>query len=183
MKYESAPDLKEKIKDLVEVLEMKHIELDKVECFRSYGTNSRRVIARCHGLPKVMQLGMKTSPFYVIEVINERFGKMNEEEQTKVLLHELLHIPKTFGGGFRQHDFVNRQTVERLYREYKRRKEIKSKKAQEVVNFSNVDSRFNSELNNHMGNESQEKRIGLVEKIIQNFNANKKEDENKEKSD
>jgi len=166
MRYENAPDLKEKLKDLVEVLEMGHIDLDKVECFRSYGTNSRRVIARCHGLPKVMQLGMKTPPFYVIEVISERFRRMNEEEQTKILLHELLHIPKTFGGGFRQHNYVNRQTVERLYREYKRRKEMKEKKIQSIMNFSNV----NSEVSNEMNNKNEGKRIGFVEKIIQNLN-------------
>ena len=166
MKYERAPDLKEKIKDLVETLEMKHVELDKIECFRSYGSNSRRIIARCHGLPKVMQLGMKTSPFYVIEVINERFGKMSEEEQNKVLLHELLHIPKTFGGGFRQHDYVNRRTVERLYKEYKRLKEMKKQQNK------------NNDINCSQENDEKkcEKEIGFFEKIIiQNFNANKKE--------
>jgi predicted metallopeptidase len=34
-----------------------------------------------------------------------------------VLIHELLHIPTSFGGGFRHHrDWVDRQRVERVYR-------------------------------------------------------------------
>lgn len=121
MKYERAKDLEEKIKDIVEKLEIKYVNIERIACFRSYGTNSRRVIARCHGLPKVMQLGMNTDAFYVIEVLSERFDRMSEEEKTKVLIHELLHIPKSFGGGFRQHDYVNRRTVERFYSEYKHR--------------------------------------------------------------
>jgi hypothetical protein len=30
------------------------------------------------------------------------------------------HIPKTFGGGFRHHDFVNRRTIDKLYKEFKK---------------------------------------------------------------
>ncbi|MEM4589952.1 MAG: putative metallopeptidase [Candidatus Micrarchaeia archaeon] len=123
MRYERAKDLEEKIKDIVEKLNINYVNIERIACFRSYGTNSRRVIARCHGLPKVMQLGMNTDAFYVIEVLSERFDRMNEEEKTKVLIHELLHIPKSFGGGFRQHDYVNRRTVEKVYSQYKRKTE------------------------------------------------------------
>ncbi|MEM3369249.1 MAG: putative metallopeptidase [Candidatus Micrarchaeia archaeon] len=128
MRYERAKDLEEKIKDIVEKLNINYVNIERIACFRSYGTNSRRVIARCHGLPKVMQLGMNTDAFYVIEVLSERFDRMNEEEKTKVLIHELLHIPKSFGGGFRQHDYVNRRTVEKFYSDYKRKTEETSQK-------------------------------------------------------
>ncbi|MEM3455098.1 MAG: putative metallopeptidase [Candidatus Micrarchaeia archaeon] len=128
MRYERAKDLEEKIKDIVEKMNINYVNIERIACFRSYGTNSRRVIARCHGLPKVMQLGMNTDAFYVIEVLSERFDRMNEEEKTKVLIHELLHIPKSFGGGFRQHDYVNRRTVEKFYSDYKRKSEETSQK-------------------------------------------------------
>ena len=55
----------------------------------------------------------------MIEIITEKFEKLPEEEKTKTLIHELLHIPKSFGGGFRHHKpYVNRKIVERAYQEY-----------------------------------------------------------------
>jgi len=34
----------------------------------------------------------------------------------------LLHIPKTFGGGFRQHDFVCEENIAKLHRNFELRK-------------------------------------------------------------
>ena len=66
-----------------------------------------------------MQLGMGlTKGFYVIEVISRRFDRLSDEEQTKVLIHELMHIPKSFGGGFRHHDYVCERNIEREYQRY-----------------------------------------------------------------
>ena len=44
---------------------------------------------------------------------------MNSEEKIKVVIHELMHIPATFGGGFRHHDHVCDRNVEQNYRAYK----------------------------------------------------------------
>lgn len=98
---------------------MDHIDLDRVGCIKSHGSKARRVIARCHSLPKVIQKAMLTKPYYVIELISEQFDKLDEEEKIKVLIHELLHIPKTFGGGFIHHNVVNRILVEKLYKNLK----------------------------------------------------------------
>jgi predicted metallopeptidase len=38
-------------------------------------------------------------------------------------VHELMHIPATFGGGFRHHDHVTTKNVDRFYKEYKKIKE------------------------------------------------------------
>jgi len=66
-----------------------------------------------------MQLALNRSPHYVIEVVSERFDTLSPEEQTKVLIHELMHIPHAFGGGFRAHrPYVTRRTVEAMYRQY-----------------------------------------------------------------
>ena len=51
--------------------------------------------------------------------INRR-EKLDQEEQDKVIIHELMHIPKTFGGGFRQHDFVCEENVEKLYNHFQK---------------------------------------------------------------
>lgn len=119
IKYFDAPDIRMKITGIKDRLGMNHVDMSKIACIRSTGSGTRSIIARCHGLSKIMQLAMKTNAFYAIEVISERFDKMDEEEQIKILIHELMHIPKNFGGGFRQHDFVKRKNVEILYKKLK----------------------------------------------------------------
>jgi predicted metallopeptidase len=66
-----------------------------------------------------MQLALDKDPHYVIEVLSERFDRLNKEDQTKVLIHEVLHIPQSFGGGFRVHKpYVTQAKVQRMYDEY-----------------------------------------------------------------
>ena len=117
MKYEHAQDLQERMLDIVRTLEMSHIDTNRVLCLRSFGSSTKRTIARCHALGKVMQKAMNTQAFYTIEFL-ERFSKMSKKEQDKVIIHELMHIPKTFGGGFRHHDFVCDKNVDLMYNKF-----------------------------------------------------------------
>ncbi|MEN9626051.1 MAG: hypothetical protein RL557_379 [archaeon] len=118
IRYEIAPDIMEEVNELATLL-FPHVRLDSVSCIRSFGSLSPRTIARCHALGKAMQLGMgRRKGFYVIEVLSRRFDKLAEEEKTKVLIHELMHIPKSFGGGFRHHDYVCEKNIEREYQRY-----------------------------------------------------------------
>ena len=43
---------------------------------------------------------------------------MSPEDKTKTLIHELMHIPKTFGGGFIHHDVVHERNVNKMYEHY-----------------------------------------------------------------
>jgi predicted metallopeptidase len=61
-----------------------------------------------------MQKAMGVKSFYSIEFL-ARFDKLSKEEQDKVIIHELMHIPKTFGGGFRHHDYVVEENVNVLH--------------------------------------------------------------------
>ncbi len=100
-------------KDLATRLELNHINLDRVAVIESKGSKTRRTIARIHSIGKVMQLGMGKEPFYTIELISECFNKQDREAKIKTIIHELLHIPACFGGGFRHHrKHVNSRTVE-----------------------------------------------------------------------
>ncbi|MEK7110513.1 MAG: putative metallopeptidase, partial [Patescibacteria group bacterium] len=72
---------------------------------------------RCHTVGKLMQKSMNVKAHYTIEFL-EKFDKMKKEEQDKVIIHELMHIPKTFGGGFRQHDFVCDRNVEVMHEKF-----------------------------------------------------------------
>lgn len=125
MKYEYAPDLKTRMQEIAKMLEMNHIDLSRVECLRGFGSSSRRTIARCHALGKMMQKAMKINAFYAIEFL-ERFDKLLRKEQDKVIIHELMHIPKSFGGGFRHHDFVCERNVELMYEKFISLKEKES---------------------------------------------------------
>ena len=118
IKYETAEDIKKKVELIVKKLGLEHIKLERLHCVRSYGSNSK-IIARCHTLPKIMQQVLSMEPVYVIELIAENFDKQKEEEQIKTLIHELLHIPKTFGGGFLYHNIVTKAKVEKLYNKFK----------------------------------------------------------------
>jgi len=121
MRYEFAPDLQKIAEDICNIL-FPHVNVDRIKCFRSYGTSSRRVIARCHALGKLMQKALGVSAFYPLEFISERFDKLSEDEKVKVVIHELMHIPKSFGGGFRHHDFVCEKNVNKCYKVYKEKK-------------------------------------------------------------
>lgn len=117
IKYQHAPDIQDRIQDIAGKLGIRH-DFSRIVCVRSYGSQSRHTIARCHALSRVMQLALGVKAHYVIEVISERFDKLSNEEKIKTLIHELLHIPKAFGGGFKYHDVVNRRNIDKLYREY-----------------------------------------------------------------
>jgi len=116
--YEEAFDIKEKISEIIKALEMHHIKQEYIACLRSRNTKTN-AIARCYALSKPFQIAFRLSPRYIIEVISEKFDKLNDNEKARILIHELLHIPKSFGGGFRHHDFVNTRAVEMLFRKYK----------------------------------------------------------------
>jgi predicted metallopeptidase len=119
IRYELAEDVGALAGDVIHRLHMTHVDGSRVTCVRSRGSASKRVIARCHALPRIMQLALKEKPHYVIEVVSERYDKLSKEEQVKVLIHELMHIPHAFGGGFRAHrPHVTRKKVERMYKKF-----------------------------------------------------------------
>lgn len=116
IQYQKAPDIQNRMRDLADELGMDHID-DRVVCVRSTGTKSRWTLARCHAMSKVFATGLDISMHYVIEVIAETFDKLDEEEQIKTLIHEMLHIPKAFGGGLKSHRYVTNKRVNGLYRQ------------------------------------------------------------------
>lgn len=115
MIYEFAPDLQEKTDFIAERL-FSHIDMSRVKCFRGYGSASRNTVARCHTIGKLMQKTIGVKAHYAIEFLTSNFDKLSEEEQVKVIIHELMHIPKAFGGGFRHHDFVCDKNINKHYK-------------------------------------------------------------------
>jgi predicted metallopeptidase len=130
MRYEKAPDVERQVAALVAALALDHIDLSRVACVRSYGSRSRSTLARCHALPKILQTAIGLRAHYVIELVTEHYHRLPPAEQVKTLIHELLHIPRSFatggGGGFRQHHLVNHRAVEQLYRQWLTRRDTVS---------------------------------------------------------
>ena len=127
IRYVEAPDVKELVDEIADKLGFFHVVPQFVYCYRSYGSRSEQVIARIHGLGKIWQEALRKPPTYVIEVISERYDKMSKEEKEKTLIHELLHIPKGFLGGFRPHKgYISKKRIEKLHRLLMERRTIKS---------------------------------------------------------
>lgn len=120
MKYQIDEEAQEIAKDIIEKLNFDYIRTERIMFMKSHGSKSKRTLARIHGLPKIMQKAMRIKAVYVIELISENFDKLDREERIKTIIHELMHIPKCFGGGFRQHKpYVTKKTVDKAYSEYK----------------------------------------------------------------
>jgi predicted metallopeptidase len=119
IRYEAAPDIERRLKRIIKKLNMSHIDPDRVKGVRSFGSKTKNVIARIHSLNKVMQLALGLDCHYVIEILAENYNRLTKEKQTKILIHELMHIPGNFGGGFRMHrDHVTRRNVEKMYKKF-----------------------------------------------------------------
>ena len=120
VEYYQAKDVKKMVNKILTSVNLHHIDPNKVLCYSSKGSKAKRTLARIHALPRIWQNAFNLSPHYLIEVISERFAKLNDDEKIKTLIHELLHIPVSFGGGFRYHgQYVNRLRVEEVFKMFK----------------------------------------------------------------
>jgi len=103
IKYLDAYDVEEKVNELIDTLEFSFIKKHNVHCIRSKCTSSKNIIARIHALSRAWQKVLYDEAHYIIEVISEKYDTLSEAEKEKILIHELLHIPKCFGGGLKPH--------------------------------------------------------------------------------
>lgn len=119
MKFNPAPDIQERVAELVGKLPFPHIDSSRIKCFRSSGSKSR-ANARIWSLPRIWQKALEVKAHYIIEVLSERFDSYNKVEQDKILIHELMHIPKTFSGALVPHfcfgKRINKKAVEEIYK-------------------------------------------------------------------
>jgi predicted metallopeptidase len=127
IKYTEAPDAKKMVDEIAEALGFFHVVPQFVFCVKSQGSKSERTIARIHGLGKIWQDVLNLPSAYVIELISERYDRLPEAEKERTLIHELLHIPQGFSGGFRPHKgYIDRKTVELLYKKLQEQRKAKN---------------------------------------------------------
>ena len=118
---EEAPDIKRDLLEILEVVDMPYVNADRIFCYRSQGSTSRSY-ARIWSFPKIFQNALNIEAAYVIEVLVKYFDKLNTDEQAKVLIHELLHIPKNFSEALLPHRTGTRhlgKLVNQYFKQYK----------------------------------------------------------------
>jgi len=117
VRYARAPDMEEVVRKIIEDLSLHYIDPSRIRCVRSYRSRSLKTRARIHTASKAFFTGLGASPIYVIEFVSNNFDKLKEDEKIKVIIHELLHIPRSFGGGLISHGKMDfDEECERLYR-------------------------------------------------------------------
>jgi predicted metallopeptidase len=117
--YLKAPDVEVSARNIINALNLSYIDADRVAFYRSTGSKSRRIQARIHGLGRIWFDALNIQPRYIIEVISEEFDKLDPTEKDKVIIHELMHIPSGFSGGFVPHrGKINKRTVDAMYKSY-----------------------------------------------------------------
>lgn len=125
MEWKSAPDIKKELREIAGNLPFAHVDISRVICLRSSGSTSR-ARARIWSFPRVWQLALNLPACYIIEVLSEKFDRLSSDDQKRVLIHELLHIPKNFSGSLLPHrgrgPRIDFKTVEKLFQEYRRKK-------------------------------------------------------------
>jgi len=122
MQYQIAKDVKEKVGKLIKKLEMDYIDEKRIYCIRSFDAKTR-AIARIWGMGRLFAEVCGIKPCYIIEVNAKRFDKLSERDKIKTLIHELLHIPKTFSGALLSHrgryHRINDKVIENILKKSK----------------------------------------------------------------
>lgn len=102
IEWVSAPDIEKKITSLINNLDINWVKKENIVSVRSVNANTRAT-ARIWGLGRIWQIALNVEPKYIIEVVSEKFDRLDDREQNKVLLHEIAHIPKNFSGSLVAH--------------------------------------------------------------------------------
>jgi predicted metallopeptidase len=123
LEWYEAEDIKRDIEEILRTLDLPHINPTRIFCFRTDGSKSRSY-ARIWSFPKIFQRALKQEPAYVIEVLSKHFDKLDDDNKKRVLIHELLHIPKNFSGALVPHKGRNRRlesSANELFLQYKKK--------------------------------------------------------------
>lgn len=108
LEWEADKKIQKEMEELVDLLQMSHVNPKRVFCYRSKGSKAH-AYARIWSFPKIFQKALEIEPAYVMEIISEKFDKLNYENKRKVIIHELLHIPKNFSGSLLPHKYGNKR--------------------------------------------------------------------------
>lgn len=117
-----APDVTNIMRSVLKKKLFAQVDPKRIVCMRSVHATSR-ARARIWSFPKIWQMALGLEAHYVIEVLSQHFDHLSDDDKTRVIIHELMHIPKNFSGALvphrGRHARIDARTVEQLFRRYK----------------------------------------------------------------
>ncbi|MDZ7587093.1 MAG: putative metallopeptidase [Patescibacteria group bacterium] len=124
MEFNLAPDIQKLLDQIQAKLQLPHIDPQRIVCFRSHGSKAR-ARARIWAFPKIWQLALKLPAYYCIEIISEKFDHLKLDDRNRIIIHEMMHIPKNFSGALLPHRgrgkvVINARSVEQLFKLFKK---------------------------------------------------------------
>lgn len=122
MEIKKAPDVQKLMRTILRQSLFPQVDSRRIICMRSHGATSR-ARARIWSFPKIWQMALKEKAHYVIEVLSQHYDHLSEDDKTRVIIHELMHIPKNFSGALVPHRGryarIDHKTVEKMFQAYK----------------------------------------------------------------
>ena len=119
MTTELAPDIHSIVKTVVKKLPFSYVDPTRIVCMRSQGATAR-ARARIWSFPKIWQMALNKPAYYIIEVLSQHFDHLSKDDKTRVIIHELMHIPKNFSGALVPHRGIHKRIdtkhVEQLFK-------------------------------------------------------------------
>ena len=94
--------LTEIVRRIARDLGMTYIDTDRIAVVKNLDSSSS-AYARIHSVPRPIAIAFDLGPLYAIEIISRNFDSLDCTSKLKVLIHELLHIPKNFSGSLVPH--------------------------------------------------------------------------------
>src|SRR3990167_6461176 len=95
MELQHAPDIKKMIEVILPQLPFSYIDPKRIVCIRSF--------------PKIWQMALGKPAYYIIEVLSQHFDNMSPDDKIRVIIHELMHIPKNFSGALVPHHGIHKR--------------------------------------------------------------------------
>ncbi len=123
MDIQRAPDVDRLVRDVLRHTPFPYVKRSRIVCVRSFKATSR-ARARIWSFPKIWQLALQKPAHYVVEVLSQHFDTLTHDDKVRVIIHELMHVPKNFSGALVPHrglhKKINHRTVETLFLMYKK---------------------------------------------------------------
>jgi predicted metallopeptidase len=121
MVVDKAPDIDKIVRSVLKRNLFPYIDPKRIVCMRSTKATSR-ARARIWSFPRIWQMALGKPAYYIIEVLSQHFDKLSEDDKARILIHELMHIPKNFSGALVPHrgihKRINNHTVEQMFRQF-----------------------------------------------------------------
>lgn len=122
MTTELAPDIEKIMYAILKKNLFPYVDGKRIICMRSQKATSR-ARARIWSFPHIWQMALNKPAYYIIEVLSQHFDHLSDDDKIRVIIHELMHIPKNFSGALVPHRGIHKRidtrTVEKMFREFK----------------------------------------------------------------